>query len=536
MLSGMAVDVMRHEQRRSQIQTTLDSALLAAASIHQSRDSKEVVNEYLAKAGIDPSLVQVQERRETLDGVTLTGRAVAATYEFSTDTIFMGILGIEELEGAAYGSAQEGSSMIEIALVLDISDSMNENGRLERLKSAAKDFVALVLENNDPDRVTISIIPYNHQVYMPDHLVEAFSDLGLLESWGNYFDAPHRPGEIVTLDYTDPESRCFHFWEEDWETRQVAPRGNMTMSAVFVDDKFTHNYNGMTNVPFEPPQEFSFWCNDFNSQLLLYENDLTSLNRFIDALFATEGTAIDNAMKWGAMVLDPSMQPVVENLISGGHLPERMSGFPAEYDRSDVQKVVVLMSDGMNDHRMDLEWFLKAERSPVWFSEQLANAASDEFMGFMVEFPDNDPSERWYLPGRPETLADDRFISDAGLPGDQVQWSYPDVYKRFTTNDAAVYFFQNSGDSDAFVYHLNVVTETNYWWMDNYTTPLVCWSAKLNNEVTVFTVAFEAPDEGVEVLRNCATTPGHFFDVDGQEIVDAFASIALQLSVLKLTN
>ncbi len=63
----------------------------------------------------------------------------------------------------------------------------------------------------------------------------------------------------------------------------------------------------------------------------------------------------------------------------------------------------------------------------------------------------------------------------------------------------------------------------------------ICGAAKAQG-ITIFTVGFEVGSHGANVMRNCASTPSHYFDVQGTEISDAFDAIARQISKLRLTN
>ncbi|WP_121630885.1 TadE/TadG family type IV pilus assembly protein [Tropicibacter alexandrii] len=60
-----------------------------------------------------------------------------------------------------------------------------------------------------------------------------------------------------------------------------------------------------------------------------------------------------------------------------------------------------------------------------------------------------------------------------------------------------------------------------------------CDLAKANG-VTVFTIAFETSGSAATDMRECASSPSHFFDVHGLEITDAFDSIARQINNLRL--
>lgn len=63
----------------------------------------------------------------------------------------------------------------------------------------------------------------------------------------------------------------------------------------------------------------------------------------------------------------------------------------------------------------------------------------------------------------------------------------------------------------------------------------VCTAAK-NQGIVIWAIGFEVTTDGDSQLRDCASSPSHFFDVEGAEITSAFQSIARQINQLKLTQ
>lgn len=63
----------------------------------------------------------------------------------------------------------------------------------------------------------------------------------------------------------------------------------------------------------------------------------------------------------------------------------------------------------------------------------------------------------------------------------------------------------------------------------------ICEAAK-NNGIVVWSIGFEVTDYSAGVMRDCASTPSHFFRVEGVEISDAFEAIAKQINQLRLTQ
>lgn len=62
-----------------------------------------------------------------------------------------------------------------------------------------------------------------------------------------------------------------------------------------------------------------------------------------------------------------------------------------------------------------------------------------------------------------------------------------------------------------------------------------CNLAKANG-VIVYTIAFQAPSSAQTQMRNCASSPSHFFNVQGNNISGAFNSIAANINALRLTQ
>ncbi len=63
----------------------------------------------------------------------------------------------------------------------------------------------------------------------------------------------------------------------------------------------------------------------------------------------------------------------------------------------------------------------------------------------------------------------------------------------------------------------------------------LCDKAK-EKGILIWGVGFEVSNHGAGVIENCASSPSHFFRVEGVEISEAFKSIARQLNQLKLTQ
>ncbi|WP_390912774.1 pilus assembly protein TadG-related protein [Pseudosulfitobacter sp. SM2401] len=63
----------------------------------------------------------------------------------------------------------------------------------------------------------------------------------------------------------------------------------------------------------------------------------------------------------------------------------------------------------------------------------------------------------------------------------------------------------------------------------------ICTAAK-DQGIVIWSVGFEVSDYSATVMSNCASSPSHFFRVEGVEISEAFKAIASQINQLRLTQ
>lgn len=63
----------------------------------------------------------------------------------------------------------------------------------------------------------------------------------------------------------------------------------------------------------------------------------------------------------------------------------------------------------------------------------------------------------------------------------------------------------------------------------------MCDAAKQQN-IIIWSIGFEVGDHGADVMKYCASSPSHFFRVEGVDINNAFEAIARQINQLRLTQ
>ena len=96
---------------------------------------------------------------------TSGGSNVLVSSSVDMDTEFMGIVGLNTITVTAESTAKWGSSRLRVALVLDTTGSMNDDGKMVALKTATKNLLTQLQNaasvNGD---VNVSIIPFSKNV------------------------------------------------------------------------------------------------------------------------------------------------------------------------------------------------------------------------------------------------------------------------------------------------------------------------------------------------------------------------------------
>ncbi len=520
--AGIGIDLMRFERDRAELQYTLDRAVLAAADLDQQLAPRAVVEDYFTKAGLSDFLASV-----TVDE-GLGYRVVSADASSDMQTQFMHMTGVDSLKIPASSTAEERIGGVEISLVLDVSGSMNSNSRLTNLKDAAKDFVDQMVDNTEDGKLSISIVPYATQVSMPGFMAD-------------------------TLTLTDEHdySRCVNFESSDFTTTTINPSAEMERTMHFDPWRYWEGRddNPPEIVGLDGQNRTLPVCEAMaNREILPLSKDRLELKSYIDAFTARGNTSIDLGMKWGTALLDPSMQPSVAAMVASGNIDSDFLARPQSYSSSDTLKVIVLMTDGQNTSQYYIFDQYRDADSEVWWNE--------EEKKYSVYYPYNNMyywphKERWYdhaygngtyeettrvctyqRYGYCYNYAYQTQVIDE--PGEAVALSYADLWAYTTMREVVseLYSPWNSNAWSHMFYNKRGAVGSG---TKNSRTRSICNAAKDKN-IIVFTIGFEAPSSGQAVIEDCASSPAHYFDVDGLEISDAFASIASSIRKLRLTQ
>lgn len=496
-IAGLGVDVMRAETDRARLQSTLDRAVLAGASLEQTLDSEDIVRDYFAVEGLADHLTSVT----VVPG--LNTKSVSATAQFYTQSYFINMLGIDQLSAPAAGRAEESLADIEISLVLDVSGSMgwtssaSGNTKIDDLIAAAENFVYLMQCNpDDPtaatpvctveaDTVSISIIPYSEQVSVGETLLSQFN---------------------VTTEHTG--SSCVDFAVTDFNTPGISLAATLQRSSE-LDPWTNYNYRS-TSSSYAYDQNRS--CRPWSSrEIQPFGNDYAQLQTFIGNLTASGNTSIDLGMKWAAALLDPQFRPVVQNLTAGASpmINPVFADRPFDYDERGMQKVIVLMTDGENTSQHYVKAGFRSGPAPIW-----RDPDTNRLSGYRSS------SNSYYWPHARQwhSYPYDAYSSNV------YQMTYEEFWATYNGDmyEEAFSFLPDAFDSYGYS-------------TKNSRLDAICDAAKAD-DIEIFTIGFETTQASNAIMEQCASSASHHFDVDGLDLSDAFSAIAREIHELRLTN
>lgn len=322
---GIALDIMRSEVRRTELQYAIDRAALAAASLKQTRSPEDIVRDYVRAAGLDTDNIQVTSSSSLITG----GRSVSVSTNSETESLFLNLLGVDTLLQPISAQSEESRSKVELSLVVDISGSMG-GAKITTLRRAASEFVEELLDGRE-SLTTISLVPYNDRVNAGSVLNSVF-------------------------DTTDehPFSNCFVF--EDAEFSELGMGAGDVLQRMghldFVTDYRRGNEGGLVADPN---------CRTDNyAAILPWSNNVAALQARIQGLEANHWTAMDLGVKWGSLLLDPSSRDELTELATRSDIPatDRVDasfvGRPVDYGDAETAKVLVVMTDGVNTQQWDV--------------------------------------------------------------------------------------------------------------------------------------------------------------------------------------
>lgn len=516
-VTGLGLDLMRTETTRAKLQATADRAVLAAAAATQPREPEQVVRDYFAAAGLE----------DLIDEITITDtnglRAVKVTTRGDVGTSFLRLIGIESFPATALAEAKEAMSNLELSLVVDISGSMSNSNKIDRLKEAASEFVDTVFAASDEGATTISLVPFSSQVNVGETLLSQFN----VSNEHNF-------------------AHCVDFTDADFTTTAITVDQPLQRSGYF--DPFSHYSWGYG--PY-----YTVCRNDPESAIVPLSSDPQALKDAIAALDPYGNTSLEIGAKWGAALLDPAARPAVEGLIAAGMVHPGFDERPHDFTETGVKKVMILMTDGENtteyvlkdefrDGLTDVWWDPATGRFSIWGEQKKKKKKGNNGWGNGDQCAPGNSSDRNNAENAGGTDPCENFgyftphnekWQDTPIGGDNaVRLTYPELWSKLSVGAHAYMRTRMTGKSSDYDYWRDVVDPVYDDSKDDRTLTM-CQAAK-DAGITVYTIGFRVSNHAADILEQCATSPSHFFRVESLDIAEAFRAIAGSINVLRLTQ
>ena len=219
-LVGVAVDYSRANSTKAHLQGALDSVALMLA--------KEATNDTAdqLQANATKYFNALFNRPEATDAAITAsytsslGSQLTVVATANETTVFMGVFGKSTIPLSVTSTTKWGNSRLRVALVLDNTGSMADNGKMTALKSATKNLLAQLQSaattNGD---VYVSIVPFVKDVNMGSSSYNS--------SWIDWTDWEAAPSGSTPNSSTGPGAACPYGWASGY-TCLNAPNGSQT--------------------------------------------------------------------------------------------------------------------------------------------------------------------------------------------------------------------------------------------------------------------------------------------------------------------
>jgi Flp pilus assembly protein TadG len=454
-VAGITLDAQIAFKKKERVQHAIDSAVLAGARMLQSSNSQA---DGIVHAQTYFDALTGQEAGMVCGDLAVTFPAdeeIKGSVDCSQDTVLSNIVGRPTLDFTVESVATFGIGKLDVAFVFDISGSMNSNGRLWDLKTAAKDAIDTLMPAagsiGDGD-VRIALTSYNSMIDAGPY----FEEVTGLKKYRTYSATETYWDEECAWQCTKykGDGRCKDWdYECEWVEKEFTTTKSISSTCVYERDgtykfdekqptqKSSHqlvdelqsgqprattdsdNSDGFLSAAYARYNSYyNYWyvvgddCLGVDPMEL--NDNATQLKHYITGLYANGGTAGHQGIAWGWYLISPQWKDVFDN-----------DAEPMPYNEPDSMKAMIIMTDGE-------------------FNSQL-------------------------------------YSSQGG-----------------STSQAEE----------------------------------VCDAIKEEN-ILVYTIAFDAPEEGQDVLEYCASSPEFYFNAtNGEELSQSYQAIATSISDLRIKS
>ena len=489
---GLSVDLGQSYLTRERLSHALDAAALAAAGMG-SNDQEEIeqkVQDFI-DANYPPDKVGFATEIEVVNSDDTLSLAAWAELR----PAFMGVLGVDKVDVKVTSEVTRViGTNIELALVLDISGSMNNLNKINDLKTAAKSLIDIVVYENQTDYYSkVAIVPYSMAVNAGSYASQV---RGTVPAAKTITGATRTNPVVVTSNghgYSNGDrvhiTGIRGMTQINNRTFVVANRTTNTFQLQGVDGR---NYSSYTNTG-------SLWCTTAGCQYYYFQNPSGNYNTFPISNCVSERVG-SNVYTDAA----PSTTLVGRNYASPNNPCLSNTIVPLTSDKELLKdEIDGLVATGSTGGQVGVGWgwyMLAPTWDYLWPSDSRPAAYGTEdlhkIMVLMTDGEYNSP----YCNG---VISRDA-TSGSGSTSDHINC------------DAT-----NGG--------------TAYTQSEN-----MCDAMKASGkDIEIYTIGFRVDDypRGEELMEYCATDASHFFTADdGEELQEVFEKIAKNVSSIYLSR
>jgi Flp pilus assembly protein TadG len=176
-MGGAVVDYVRLEQTRNRAQIALDAAALA---LQKEAFSSTATNAWLIEKAQALMVDRISDPDVTAEvTIARTDATLGSLYfeaEMSMPTLFVGLVGVDDLSARISSEVTRGSMDIEVAVAIDLTGSMNDpiatsdqgtaqQSKVEALKTALGQLINIIVQDEQtPTYSKMALVPYSMAV------------------------------------------------------------------------------------------------------------------------------------------------------------------------------------------------------------------------------------------------------------------------------------------------------------------------------------------------------------------------------------
>jgi Flp pilus assembly protein TadG len=323
-LVGAAVDYSHAAAVRTSMQSALDATALAMSKLTPPPPDPNLAatNYFLGLFTLpEKSTIKVTAVYNT----NPTSITVGSTASVKSD--FMAIMGMPQLPISASSTVAWGITKLQVALALDNTGSMADNGKMTALKTATHQLLTqLQGAATNPGDVQVAIVPFAREVNV------GASPTNQAAPWIDWTDWDANNGSDQTVSTCVPHvGRSGKVTQRCSNSTAWVPNAHSTWNGCIADRDQPYDVSNATpdpkNEPTWFPAEQSPWC---PAQMMPLSNSWTALNNLVDQMQPNGNTNQTIGLAWAWQALTQGA-PLL-----------------APAPTQDTQQVIILLTDGLN--------------------------------------------------------------------------------------------------------------------------------------------------------------------------------------------